>query len=206
MTGGGPAPRPPDSLALALALALALDRRVAAAGALETIAIPGGQVLLNAELPEIRFLNELVLDAPLTIDARTLTALADTWLGHLPHRFVRVDDEAAGERLAPELAAVGWVRGRTVMMTRPAPATAALGRPDPRAREITRAEHEGLMLANFQEADYGEDAAPGLPRRLADAQLAMLAHTESLTFGAGEDGGLQSMCELYLDPDDRARR
>lgn len=93
MTGGGPAPLCQDPLALALAL----DRRVAAAGALETIAIPGGQVLLNAELPQIRFLNELVLDAPLTIDAGELTALADSWLGHLsPHQLVDDDDEDSG--------------------------------------------------------------------------------------------------------------
>ena len=29
----------------------------------------------------------------------------------------------------------------------------------------------------------------------------MLAGTSSLVFGAGEDGDLQSMCELFLDPD-----
>lgn len=195
--GARPALRGEDEFALALEL----DRRVAAAGADKTIAIPAGQVILTPARSQIRFLNELVLDSPLTLDATALRALAERWLGHLPYRFVRVDDQAAGERLAPELAAAGWVRGRTVMMTRRAGSAAELPAPDPRARESTPAEHEAVMLAAFEESDYGVDYSPELPRRLVDAQLAILSNTESRTFGAGEDGGLQSMCGLYLDPD-----
>ncbi|MGB9184094.1 MAG: GNAT family N-acetyltransferase [Solirubrobacteraceae bacterium] len=197
MTGGArTAPHTQDRLALALAL----DRRVAIGGATETFAIPEGCVILNAELPDVHHLNEVVLDAPLpaAFDAQALVTLSDRWLAGVSHRFVRVDDKAGAERLVPELVAAGWERSRTVMMVRGAEAPPA---PDPRARTITESEHYTVMLANLSAADYRVDAVPGLPRLLVDAQFAMLAGTPSLAFGAGEDGGLQSMCELFLDPD-----
>lgn len=183
-----------------LRLALALDRRVAIGGAARTIAIPEGCVVLTSELPVVRHLNEVVLDAPLddSLDAAGFVALADRWLDGLPHRFVRVDDETGARRLEADLIRAGWQRSRTVMMTRgpdsPPPA-------DSRARQITPAEHEALILANFSCHDYGVDASPELPRLLVDAELRMLAGTPSLAFGAGEHGGLQSMCELYLASD-----
>jgi GNAT superfamily N-acetyltransferase len=183
-----------------LALALALDRRVAIGGATETFAIPEGCVILNAELADVHHLNEVMLDAPLSaaFDAQALVTLSDRWLAGVRHRFVRVDDQAGGERLAPELVAAGWERSRTVMMVRGADPPPAL---DPRARTITESELDEVMLANLSAADYRADGFPGLPRLLVDAQFAMLAGTPSLAFGAGEDGGLQSMCELFLDPD-----
>jgi GNAT superfamily N-acetyltransferase len=196
MGGARTAPHPQDRLALALAL----DRRVAIGGATETIAIPEGCVVLTPELPVVRHLNEVVLDAPLddSLDAAAIVALADRWLDGLPHRFVRVDDEAGARRLEADLVRGGWQRSRTVMMARgPGPPPPA----EARARQITRAEHEALILANFSANDYGVDASLELPRLLVDAELRMLAGTPSLAFGAGEDGALQSMCELYLDSD-----
>lgn len=181
-------------------LALALDRRVAIGGATETIAIPEGCVVLTPDLPTVRHLNVVVLDAPLPgeLDAATLIALANRWLDGLPHRFVRVDDQAGAQRLEPELVAAGWERSRTVMMVRdPGPPPTL----DPRARPSTQAEHTALLRATFEATDYGADASSDLPGRLVQAQWGMLAGTPSLTFGAGEDGGLQSMCELFLDPD-----
>ena len=136
----------------------------------------------------MRHLNEVVLDAPLDerLDAAALVALGDRWLDGLPHRFVRVDDEAGARRLEADLVRDGWQRSRTVLMVRgpgsPPPA-------DARARPITRAEHEALILANFSANDYGVDASPELPRRLVEAELRMLAGTPSLAFGAGDDWG-----------------
>jgi GNAT superfamily N-acetyltransferase len=72
---------------------------------------------------------------------------------------------------------------------------------DPRAREISDAEMRELMLANFKQYDYGQDTSPELPQRLVDAHFAVRSGTPALGFGAGEDGGLQSMCTLFLDPD-----
>lgn len=185
----------------ALARCLELDRRVAIRGATETITIPEGCVVLNRDLPDVYFLNEVVLDAPLPtdFDAEALIALAERWLDGLGHRFVRVDDQQAGERVAPALTQAGWDRSPTVMMAVAGAPQAAVE--DPRAREISGAEHEALLLATFAEIDYGVDASPGLDRRLVDAQLATLAVGGSLRFGAGVDGGLQATCQLYLDAD-----
>ncbi len=57
------------------------------------------------------------------------------------------------------------------------------------------------MLVNYERFDFGLDASPGLPQRLVDAQSATRVGTTAGGFGAGEDGGLQSMCTLFLDPD-----
>ncbi len=145
--------------------------------------------------------NLLILDAPLgdEIDAPAIATLADRWLGHLSHRFVRVDDELAAERVAPQLVAYGWRRSRTVFMVLRTDPSAAIR--DPRAREISDAELDTLTLANFEHYDYGADASPALVRQLVQAQIAMREGTDALRFGAGEDGGLQSMCTLFLDPD-----
>ena len=121
---------------------------MAIGGATESIAIPEGCVVLNAELPDVHHLNEVVLDAPLpaSFDARALVTLADRWLAGVRHRFVRVDDQAGAERLEPELVGASWERSRTVMMVRGAEPPPA---PDARARSITESEHEAVMLANL---------------------------------------------------------
>ncbi len=181
--------------------ALELDRRVLLGGAQRTIKIPEGWVVLDDRLPRIYMLNAVLLDAPLPaeIDAPAIRALAERWLGHLGHRHVTVEDGDAGERLAPAMVAAGWERRRTLFMVlRSDPRDAAA---DPRARPISETELNELMLANFEQSDYGPDAFPGLPQRLVEAQIAIRRGTEALRFGAGEDGGLQSMSTLFLDPD-----
>jgi GNAT superfamily N-acetyltransferase len=184
-----------------LELALELDRRVTIRGGLEVTEIPEGVVVRHRELANVHSLNAVILDAPLParIDASALTALTDHWLAGLDHRFVRLDDSEAGERLAPELVSAGWERERTVFMVfRGDPGQATR---DPRAREISDAEMRELMLANFKQYDYGQDTSPGLPQRLVEAHFEVRRGTPALGFGAGEDGGLQSMCTLFLDPD-----
>lgn len=183
-----------------LALALELDRRVALAGG-ESKEIPEGWVVLHPELPNVHTLNMVVLRAPLPprFDAPALHALADRWLGHLGHRFVRVEDSAAAARLSPVLLAGGWEQRRTVFMVlRTAPSEAFT---DPRAREISEAELDAVALANFEHYDYGSDASPNLAHQLVAAQRALRAGTAARRFGAGEGGDLQSMCTLFLHPD-----
>ncbi len=184
-----------------LELALAIDRRVAARAAAERIALPEGLVVRHPSLPRVHDLNAVRLDAPLArrLDGPAIGALADRWLGHLNHRKVVLDDGPAGERLTSELVRDGWQRSRTVFMV----FRGDLGRRpvDPRAREISDDELRAVMLANFEEADYGADASPDLPQMLVEAQSATRDGTPARRFGAGEDGGLQSMCLLFLDPD-----
>lgn len=181
--------------------ALELDRRVQLRAAGRKIEIPEGWVVLHDQLANVHTLNLLILEAPLPkkTDAPALVALAERWLGHLDHRFVRIDDGPAGERLAPELMAAGWQRDRTVFMVLHSDPRAALR--DPRARPVSEDELDALMVANFEHYDYGLEASPNLVRQLVDAQTAMREGTYTLRFGAGEDGGLQSMCMLFLDPD-----
>jgi GNAT superfamily N-acetyltransferase len=189
-----------------LAAALRLDRDVRRRGAQETVELPEGLVIGHAGLPIVHYLNAVLLRAPLAdqLDAPALVALAEQWLGHLEHRYVVLDDGVAGERLAPELLARGWERRRTVFMVFAGdPATANR---DPRARELTEAEMQALQLANFEQADYGPNTSPGLPVALAAAQRALRAGTDARCFGAGEDGGLQSICTLFLDPDSGGER
>ena len=181
--------------------ALELDRRVALRAGQRTREIPEGWVVLHDQLPRVHMLNMLVLAAPLPaeLDAAAFTSLADRWLGHLAHRFVRIDDQPGAARLTSKLLATGWQRQRTVFMVLRTDPRAALV--DPRARVISEAELDALMLANFEHYDYGTDASPELLRQLVQAQTAMRGATQALRFGAGDDGGLQSMTTLFMDPD-----
>ncbi len=183
------------------ACALELDRRVVVRGGQEAIEIPEGWVVLSGDLPNVYSLNMLILSAPLPerFDAGALTALTDRWLDHLQHRFVRVDDRTAAERVWPALERAGWLRSRTVFMgLRSAPRDAIH---DPRAREISDAELDVVTQANFEHYDYGPGTSPALVRQLVAAQRAMRAGTTARGFAAGDDGGLQSMCTLFLDGD-----
>ena len=184
-----------------LARAIAFDRRVTAGGALETIAIPAGQVRRHPGLPTVHVLNAVALDAPLPagFDASALAALADRWLGHLNHRYVCVDDGQAAERLAGDLTGTGWQLDRTLyMVLRDRPHTRV---DDPRARRVSEAELDALTLAVLRHYDYGPDTSTELPGRLTRAQALMRGGTTGWGFAAGEAGGLQSTCTLFLDPD-----
>jgi GNAT superfamily N-acetyltransferase len=184
-----------------LACALALDRRVALRGGQEAIEIPEGWVVLSGRLPNVYTLNMLVLAESIgdPLDAAALTALADRWLGHLRHRFVRLGDPALADRVWPELERRGWQRSRTVFMVLRGASADAIS--DPRARELSDAELDIVTEANFEQYDFGPETSAGLIRQLVAAQRAMRAGTTARGFGAGENGGLQSMCTLFLDGD-----
>lgn len=184
-----------------LGRALELDRRVALRAARESIAIPEGWVVLHPGLPDVHWLNMLILvpPVPASLDAGRLTALGDRWLGHLGDRLVRVQDGDAGAALAPPLLDAGWERRRTVFMVFREDRQALVG--DPRARRISETELQAVSLAANEETSFGVHAAPGLARRLSQAQAAARAGTTAWCFGAGADGGLQSTCTLFLDPD-----
>src|SRR5262249_24499689 len=146
-------------------------------------------------------LNLVICKAPVpaTFDAGALVGLADRWLGHLTHRFVRVGDGDAARRVAPELLRAGWEPDDSVFMVmREDPSDAVR---DPPARQTSEAQLDAVTLANFEHSDYGPKATPGIVQQLVAGQRALRAATAARRFGAGEGEGLQSMCTLYMDPD-----
>lgn len=193
-----------------LAAALLADRRVRRRAAAEAIPVPGGLVVRHPELWDVHYLNALVLDADTgaAVAAREVVALAERWLGDLGHRHIVCDDAVAGERLATELTTAGWERRRTLFMALASDAApvASPGPADPRARQISAAEMEQLQLTALTEEVPEAAVRSGLVRRLAATQRALRAGTPTRCFGAGEDGGLQSMCTVYLDDDVAGRR
>ena len=62
-------------------------------------------------------------------DAEALAAAAEPWLADLDHRRIEVEDEAAGARVAPGFAAMGWVVERLAFLHRELPAAAPSGSP-----------------------------------------------------------------------------
>ena len=184
-----------------LAAALAVDRAVRRRAATEVIPLPGGLVVRHPELFDVHYLNALLLDAGAEAerDAAALPALADRWLGDLHHRHLVFDDAGAAERVAAELRSRGWERRRVVFMALAPDAEVITA--DARAREITGHEMEALQLAALREEVPEAAVRAGLPERLAATQRALRAGTRSACFGAGENGDLQSMCTLFLDPD-----
>ena len=61
------------------------------------------------------------------LDAEALAAAAEPRLADLDHRRIEVEDEAAGARVAPGFAAMGWVVERLAFLHRELPAPAPGG-------------------------------------------------------------------------------
>jgi GNAT superfamily N-acetyltransferase len=174
---------------------IAFDRQVTLRGGSERVEIPEGWVVRERALAGVFSLNLMILRSE-TLSLAGLESLADHWLSDIGHRYVRIEHQATADRLAPALLETGWARQRTVLMALrdDAPATAA----DPRARPITEDELDTVMLAVFG-VDFPPPAFPGLAESLVRAQRALRNGTSALRFGAGIDGGLQSMCTLFMD-------
>jgi GNAT superfamily N-acetyltransferase len=185
---------------------LAFDRRVILRGASERIEIPGGWALREPALPNVFILNMVILGSPLpsSLSVAELSAAADRWLADVGHRYVRLEDAPGAERLAPELLEAGWERQRTLLMARGRDEPGA--DPDPRARPISEAELDALMLAAFEQTVYPPDTSPGLAEMLVSAQRSLREGTPALRFGAGENDALQSMCTLFMDEEPDGHR
>jgi GNAT superfamily N-acetyltransferase len=64
-------------------------------------------------MPTFWFFNSLRVEGPDSgVSADALVHAADVVQGHLAHRLVEVEDEAAGRRLRPGFAALGWAAER----------------------------------------------------------------------------------------------
>jgi ribosomal protein S18 acetylase RimI-like enzyme len=85
-----------------------------------------GTVALATAFPRMYTLNSVRLEGPDPgIAPGELVAAADRLLAGLDHRHVEVEDEAAGRRLRPRFAALGWDTERLVWMELAGPARAA---------------------------------------------------------------------------------
>lgn len=182
-----------------LTAALALDRRLRRRAAAEVVPVAEGLVVRHPELYDVHYVNAVLVDAGSAASPGDLVALADRWLGDLPHRHVVLDDETAGEGAAAALVGSGWERRRTLYMTFAGDPQAAGG--DPRARRIAESEMEALQVAAVREEVSPAALHSGLVARLVATQRTLRATTPARCFGAGEGGGLQSMCTLFLDDD-----
>jgi GNAT superfamily N-acetyltransferase len=187
-----------------LEVALELDRRLYRRGAQTLIPLAHGYAVRHRELAAVYFLNAVTLPAPLPgdIGAAEVVELADRGLGGaggVTHRLVVLDDDAAAQRVAPELTGRGWEQQRTLFMALRTPPKRAPR--EPRARELSDSELQALQLAAFAEENYGPHSSPGLPAALVEAQAALRAGTTARGFGAGGSGEPASMCTLFLDPD-----
>jgi GNAT superfamily N-acetyltransferase len=92
------------------------------------------------------------------LDAEALAAAAEPALAGLGHRRIEVEDTAAGARVAPGFAAMGWVVERLVFLHRELPGPPVGGRHGAELRvegfEATRS----LRNAWQGESTWGEDA------------------------------------------------
>jgi GNAT superfamily N-acetyltransferase len=192
-----------------LHVALAADRAIRRRAAQEAVPLRAGLVVRHPDLADVHYLNAVLLDpsppAPAQLEADSVVAEADRWLGDLAHRHVVFDDADAGEFVAERLVAEGWERSRTVYMVFATDASTVPS--DPRARLISEPEMQALQLAGLRAEAPGVDARSGLVQRLVDTQIALRTTTQSRCFGAGEPvGDLGAMCTLFLDEDVNGRR
>ena len=147
------------------------------------------------ELPLVRDMNLVWVDAVPETTERLLEEVERVQGGAgLRHRHLIVPDEAAGERLAPALASLGWTATRNqLMIHRRAPDRSAdlslaceIGEPAIRAfTEVSLRRHSG------------RDSEEATLQVAATKQV--VAAAGARFFGVAVDGTLASVCDLYSD-------
>jgi hypothetical protein len=176
--------------------ALAFDREIRVRAAERSHVIPGGVVVRHDGLQRKWILNALMLDAPLTLDAAGVVALADAHLDGLSHRYVVIDDADAGARVGRQLDAAGW-NVELVLFLRWPP-----GAPVPGAGHAAMQLDAGALrstqLAFAIEERGGGALAESLSRSLIAGEEALRASTPWVAFGAGRDARIASTCTLFV--------
>lgn len=169
-----------------------IDRRAAG----RTVPFRFGTAYLRDELPSVWSRNYLSLEHGLDeATAELVAAEAERVLGEagVAHRKIEVFDADAGERLAPELAKLGWQVECDVVMV----ATRA---PD-READFSAAEevsHETLVPV-WAEANRSEGRIDdeGVIHQLAEGKRVLASAIDVRLFGARADGEIGAYCELY---------
>jgi GNAT superfamily N-acetyltransferase len=76
-----------------------------------------GSAIFHDDFPRWADLNTLRVEVPVAgLDAERLHAVAERHQGRLPQRRIEVFDAATAERLGPGMEAIGYERGRSVLM------------------------------------------------------------------------------------------
>lgn len=156
-----------------------------------------GTAFLNDSFPRRHDSNFVWVERPPDgVDADSLAADADRVLGEhgLAHRKIHVDDDDHGQRLAMGFLDLGWSAEHLVTMTwvrEPEP------RPPVPVREVGFAQARPLLEEVLRREPYGGDDE--VVRELAEFRGVLERAVGATFFVAQVEGGLGSVCELYVD-------
>jgi hypothetical protein len=156
--------------------------------------VPGGVAVLDPEYAVSYEHNQLIVGRASV--PGELPALADTVLGHLPHRQITVLDDATGLAAAPALIAAEYVHTVELVMTHSGTAPVPVAFADTITLEELR---PALIRQLCAWMPRTEDA---VIYQLADRRPTRLRGAEQVRFLAARDenGTIASWADLYLDP------
>jgi len=163
--------------------------------------VPGGIVVLDPEYAGSYEHNQLILDGHLAGGAAAppaeLPALADTVLGHLPHRQVTVLDDTTGTACAAALAGAGYEHYIHLIMTYAGKAPV----PEQAAEQITVTELRPALIPEL--CAWLPQASDLVIDQLARRRTARLRGADEVRFLAVREpgGAIASWADLYLDRD-----
>jgi GNAT superfamily N-acetyltransferase len=127
-------------------------------------------------MPTFWFFNSLRVEGPDTgVSADALVHAADVVQGHLQHRLVEVEDEAAGRRLRPGFEALGWSAERLAWLELD-------GAPpgDPQLEEVPFPETRPLRLEWAANSPWATDGAAAREFSLHEDRTAELRGSRAL--------------------------
>jgi GNAT superfamily N-acetyltransferase len=193
------------------ARAAAFDAGVFERAAEELRRVDGATLLAHPTLPRVPHVNTVLVAGE--ADADRVEAIAEALQADGPHRRVVVQDEAAGRRAAPELAARGWTAEALLLLGRP-------GALDPvegpvRAEEVPYGHVRGLRDEWLRSGSWA--ISEEIVAEAHEADRRIFTATPTRAFAAFErgrplsyalllDGGRDGMLEdVYTTPEARGR-
>jgi GNAT superfamily N-acetyltransferase len=159
-------------------------------------------------MPTFWFFNSLRVEGPDTgVSADALVHAADVVQGHLGHRLVEVNDEAAGARLRPGFEALGWVVEALAWLRRDGePSTAEA------MQEVPFPETRALRLEWAADSPWAVDAETAHRFSLHEDRTAELRGSRALLApgGAGfvsfrREGDTAEIEQVFVTESERGR-
>jgi GNAT superfamily N-acetyltransferase len=159
-------------------------------------------------MPTFWFFNSLRVEGPDTgVSADALVHAADVVQGHLAHRLVEVDDEAAGTRLRAGFERLGWAAEALAWLRRD-------GLPDdaPEMQEVPFPETRALRLEWAAASISGADADGGVGFSQHEDRTAELRGSRALLAPGGvgfvsfrREGDTAEIEQVYVTESERGR-